>query len=100
MSENPSDFEVATAGIAGKQARGKLAMAREKTSKRCCRCCVGSSSYLSRFGLLTDCRLEKALEQPGQLSQETIVENLDSKEAARLDKVRNIGIAVCHGFLL
>ncbi|KAF2148732.1 elongation factor G 1, mitochondrial precursor [Myriangium duriaei CBS 260.36] len=37
--------------------------------------------------------LEKAMEQPSELAQETIVENLDPKEAARLDKVRNIGIA-------
>jgi len=34
------------------------------------------------------------MEQPLDLAQETIVENLDPKEAARLDKVRNIGIAV------
>lgn len=35
------------------------------------------------------------MQQPSDLSQDTIVENLDPKEAARLDKVRNIGIAVC-----
>jgi hypothetical protein len=29
------------------------------------------------------------------LAQETIIENLDPKEAERLSKVRNIGIAVC-----
>jgi len=39
-------------------------------------------------------RLEKAMEQPLELAQETIVENLAPNEAARLDKVRNIGIAV------
>ena len=37
--------------------------------------------------------LEKAQADPSQLDQSTIVENLDPKEAARLDKVRNIGIA-------
>ncbi|KAH9843265.1 Elongation factor G, mitochondrial [Teratosphaeria destructans] len=37
--------------------------------------------------------LETALHNPAALSQETIVDNLDPKEAARLDKVRNIGIA-------
>lgn len=33
------------------------------------------------------------MENPLELGQDTIVENLDPKEAARLDKVRNIGIA-------
>ncbi|GAB7358311.1 hypothetical protein MBLNU230_g2384t1 [Neophaeotheca triangularis] len=37
--------------------------------------------------------LETAMHDPKALSQEAIVENLDPKEAARLDKVRNIGIA-------
>jgi len=37
--------------------------------------------------------LETAMQNPDALSQERIVENLDPKEAARLDKVRNIGIA-------
>lgn len=36
---------------------------------------------------------EAAVHDPTSLSQEAIVENLDPKEAARLDKVRNIGIA-------
>jgi hypothetical protein len=39
-------------------------------------------------------RLEEAHE-PEELAQETIIENLDPREAARLSKVRNIGIAVC-----
>lgn len=38
--------------------------------------------------------LEKAAAEPEALAQETIIENLDPKEAARLGKVRNIGIAV------
>lgn len=38
-------------------------------------------------------RLKKAAADPSTLSQETIVENLDPVEAARLSKVRNIGIA-------
>lgn len=33
------------------------------------------------------------MEDPSQLTQETIVENLDPQEAARLSRVRNIGIA-------
>ena len=36
---------------------------------------------------------EAAVQDPTTLTQETIVHNLDPKEAARLDKVRNIGIA-------
>ena len=36
---------------------------------------------------------ETAVHDPNALSQDTIVDNLDPKEAARLDKVRNIGIA-------
>ena len=36
---------------------------------------------------------EAAVEAPTTLTQETIMHNLDPKEAARLDKVRNIGIA-------
>ncbi|RMX83986.1 hypothetical protein D0867_16031, partial [Hortaea werneckii] len=36
---------------------------------------------------------EAAVQDPSTLSQEAIVENLDPQEAARLDKVRNIGIA-------
>ena len=38
-------------------------------------------------------RLEEAHE-PEELAQETIIENLNPQEAARLSKVRNIGIAV------
>lgn len=38
-------------------------------------------------------RLEKAAD-PAALAQETIIQNLDPKEAERLSKVRNIGIAV------
>ncbi|KAF2212245.1 hypothetical protein CERZMDRAFT_121186 [Cercospora zeae-maydis SCOH1-5] len=37
--------------------------------------------------------LETAMHDPTSLSQAAIVDNLDPKEAARLDKVRNIGIA-------
>lgn len=40
------------------------------------------------------CSLEQAQEDPSQLSQDTIVQQLDPQEQARLDKVRNIGIAV------
>ena len=37
--------------------------------------------------------LEQAQADPSKLDQGTIVDNLDPKEAARLDKIRNIGIA-------
>lgn len=40
------------------------------------------------------CRLERAMENPSDLDQQTIVENLNPQEAARLQRVRNIGIAV------
>lgn len=39
------------------------------------------------------CRLEKAAADPDALTQDAIVENLNPLEAARLNKVRNIGIA-------
>jgi hypothetical protein len=39
-------------------------------------------------------RLEQAQEDPSQLSQEAIIEQLDPREQARLARVRNIGIAV------
>jgi len=38
--------------------------------------------------------LEAAAASPDTLSQAAIIDNLDPVEAARLDKVRNIGIAV------
>jgi hypothetical protein len=44
---------------------------------------------------LTTNRLEKASSEE-ELSQETIIQNLDPKEAHRLSRVRNIGIAVCY----
>jgi elongation factor G len=44
--------------------------------------------------------LEQAQEDPSQLSQETIIQQLDPKEQARLDKVRNIGIAVGNSICL
>lgn len=41
-----------------------------------------------------DISLEAAAVSPDSLSQAAIIDNLDPIEAARLDKVRNIGIAV------
>ena len=41
-------------------------------------------------------RLEEAEEEPDNLAQQTIIENMSTEEAARLSKVRNIGIAVSH----
>jgi hypothetical protein len=40
--------------------------------------------------------LEAAKANPDGLSQAAIIDNLDPVEAARLDKCRNIGIAVHH----
>jgi len=36
------------------------------------------------------------LDEAHELAQETIIENMSTEEAARLSKVRNIGIAVSH----
>lgn len=47
--------------------------------------------FISNLVLIS---LEAAAAGPETLSQEAIIENLDPVEAARLDKVRNIGIAV------
>ena len=43
--------------------------------------------------MLTSNSLEEAAE-PENLAQETIIDNLAPQEAARLSRVRNIGIAV------
>jgi len=48
----------------------------------------------SEKSVLTFNRLEEALERPDDLNQATIIERLAPREAARLSKVRNIGIAV------
>jgi elongation factor G len=66
------------------------------TTESCYRYRCNASEYsqtCSLLGLLTMYRLEEAHE-PEELAQETIIENLDPKEAVRLSKVRNIGIAV------
>lgn len=47
--------------------------------------CLCADSYFS---------LEAAASNPETLSQEAIIDNLDPVEAARLSKIRNIGIAV------
>ena len=44
--------------------------------------------------------LEAAAASPEGLSQAAIIDNLDPVEAARLDKVRNIGIAVSLAFAI
>ena len=59
-------------------------------------CSVSSSSVLfirSHLIYLSN-SLEAAAANPEALSQAAIIDNLDPVEAARLDKVRNIGIAV------
>lgn len=48
--------------------------------------------YFGLFVLFVVISLEAAASE--NLSQEAIIENLDPAEAARLSKVRNIGIAV------
>lgn len=69
-----------------------------QTSERSCSSSVRRIDILDLDASeLTMCplpRLEKALDNPENLAQETIVANLDPIEAARLDKLRNIGIAV------
>lgn len=70
------------------------------TTTQCLCYCICSVSYP---GYLKCCRaysdvsvssLEAAAASPETLSQAAIIDNLDPVEAARLDKVRNIGIAV------
>lgn len=53
----------------------------------------GNSCQQRRWQSAAAAVLEKAKQEPSTLSQDTIVENLDPVEAARLSKVRNIGIA-------
>ncbi|KAI9791550.1 MAG: Elongation factor G, mitochondrial [Piccolia ochrophora] len=53
---------------------------------------VSESPQLNRNRSWQLVRLEAAAE-PENLAQETIIENLDPKEASRLSRVRNIGIA-------
>lgn len=60
-----------------------------------CSCVCILSHSMAPFDILMTIRLEQAAEDPSALTQETIIEKLDPVEAARLDKVRNIGIAVC-----
>ncbi|KAL8806712.1 MAG: hypothetical protein Q9200_004933 [Gallowayella weberi] len=66
-------------------------MAESKSTVWSCRCCV-RPQYLG-WDVKTDFdRLEQAAE-PENLAQETIIDNLAPQEAARLSRVRNIGIA-------
>src|SRR4051812_47905653 len=51
------------------------------------------SSASCNWRLIKTHRLEQAKDDPSTLTQETIVENLNPAEWARLSKVRNIGIA-------
>ena len=69
-------------------------MAAEKRCGGGCGCNV--SSVIEHMILCLLCeRLEEAQAEPESLAQETIIQNLDPREATRLGKVRNIGIAVC-----
>lgn len=70
------------------------AMAGKKRASRCSSCRVRSQSGITVLMLIVR-RLEQAQEDPSQLSQERIIQQLDPAEQARLAKVRNIGIAVC-----
>ena len=70
------------------------AMAGSTRAIRSGRGCV--SSFFLRSGVKTNwSRLEQAAE-PENLTQEAIIGNLAPQEAARLSRVRNIGIAVSH----
>lgn len=55
---------------------------------------VGFSALPKGFSMLMLAIRLDAAATPEKLSQEDIIENLDPAEAARLNKVRNIGIAV------
>lgn len=70
-------------------------MGPKKMAIGCCRC-VRAMRMAMLGQARTDhiYRLEQATEDPSALTQETIIQQLDPVEAARLDKVRNIGIAV------
>ena len=60
--------------------------------------CSVSVSFLVLFkeeSLTPVFSLEAAASDPESLSQSAIIENLDPAEAVRLDRLRNIGIAVC-----
>lgn len=45
--------------------------------------------------ILTIIRLKKAAHNPSSLTQAAIISNLDKAEKHRLERIRNIGIAVC-----
>lgn len=76
------------------------------TGKECLYCCSFSVRncllyiytcflfYVRLFFADVYYRLEAAQSSPETLTQENIIQNLDPAEAARLSKVRNIGIAV------
>ena len=53
-----------------------------------------SAQKLFEMPQIDTIRLEEAQDEPEALAPETIIENLSREEAARLSKVRNIGIAV------
>jgi hypothetical protein len=83
-------------GVAAAEVRRDL----EESSMDCHEISVGSSSSgVSSRPWSLSCnadfaRLEQAVD-PGNLTQETIIENMSSAETQRLARVRNIGIAVC-----
>jgi hypothetical protein len=63
-------------------------------TRRCYRCCDVRKPVLRNCALLIDGRVEEAQDEPEALAQETIIESMSKDEAARLSRVRNIGIAV------
>lgn len=74
-------------------------MATQEIPEWHCYRCVCCSFRPIECRPLTNPRLEQAMQQPSELSQQEIVDNLDPTEWARLDKVRNIGIAVRRTWL-
>lgn len=82
--------------------RARLSVGPEKlgATPQCCICYrLCSVSYLPQllvrsYLICLFNSLEAAAANPEALSQAAIIDNLDPVEAARLDKVRNIGIAV------
>jgi len=71
-------------------------MEAKEVAVRCCSSHVSDQSLFSSRPNISDSpyRQEAATADPTSLAQETIIENMNPAEYARLSKVRNIGIAV------
>jgi elongation factor G len=83
MAEQPEDIWAAEVAV-------DCSRSVSRPAKHASQCCKLEKSNWRLTGI---CRLEKAAADPAALTQDAIVENLNPLEAARLNKVRNIGIA-------